>query len=45
MARLRADRVERPVMRACWRRWNIDQLCRLNFDQGLRLPPQEVSCG
>ncbi len=29
----------------CWRRWNIDQLCRLNFDQGLRLPPQEVSCG
>lgn len=30
---------------ACWRRWNIDQLCRLNFDQGLRLPPQEVSCG
>ena len=29
----------------CWRRWNIDQLCRLNFDQGLTLPPQEVSCG
>ena len=29
----------------CWRRWNIDQLCRLNFDQGLRLPPQEGSCG
>ena len=29
----------------CWRRWNIDHLCRLNFDQGLRLPPQEVSCG
>lgn len=28
-----------------WRRWNIDQLCRLNFDQMLWLPPQEDSCG
>jgi hypothetical protein len=23
----------------------LTSLCRLNFDQGLRLPPQEVSCG
>ena len=35
----------RSRLTECWRRWNIDQLCRLNFDQGLRLPPQEVSCG
>jgi hypothetical protein len=22
---------------ACWRRLNLDHLCRLNFDQGLKL--------
>ena len=26
------------ALKDCWRRWNIDQLCRLNIDQGLKLP-------
>jgi hypothetical protein len=30
---------------ACWRRSNIDHLCRLNFDQGLEPAFMSAGCG
>ena len=29
----------------CWRRSNIDHLCRLNFDQGLEPAFMSAGCG
>ena len=39
------ERFTNEVSPSCWRRSNIDHLCRLNFDQGLEPAFMSTGCG